>query len=82
MSGVEAIAIIGVVAAIVSAFENGDRLVKRLKDKRAAKKKIPPPAILEQSLVRGPREVKEEYRSGIQTYGESFESRLKNDRRT
>lgn len=78
MSGMEAVAIIGTVAAVVSAFEHGDKLLKKIKDKRAAKRKQLPPSSLEQSLIRGPRAVNDAYSSGVETYGAAF--RVEHDR--
>ena len=79
MSGMEVVAIIGTVAAVVSAFEHGNALVKKIKEKRATKKKgvLPPPS-LEQSLIRGPRAVNDAYSSGVEMYGSAF--RVENDR--
>ena len=74
----EAVAIIGTVAAVVSAFEHGNALVKKIKESRAAKKKVLPPPSLEQSLIRGPRAVNDAYLSGVETYGAAF--RVENDR--
>lgn len=78
MSGMEAVAIIGTVAAVVSAFQHGDALVKKIKAKRTLKNKDLPPPALEQSLIRGPRAVNEAYESGVETYGTAF--RVENDR--
>ncbi len=72
MSGVEVIAIIGCVAAVVSAYKDGGQIVKQIKAKRAARKAPPPTVALEQSLERGPPAVEQAKDNGIERYGPKF----------
>jgi len=70
----EVVAVIGCVAAIVQAFQQGDMLVKRLRVKRAARKKGLPPEQLEASLALGPPAVRQGFDSGTSRYGTAFEA--------
>ena len=79
MSGMDVVAIIGTVAAVVSAFEHGEALLKKIKENRAERKAVLPPPTLEQSLIRGPRAVSDAYESGVETYGKAFQ--VENDRK-
>ncbi|KAL8858288.1 MAG: hypothetical protein Q9178_005151 [Gyalolechia marmorata] len=66
----EAIAIIGLVAAVVSAYHDGGLIVDKIKQKRAARQAPPPPKLLEDSLARGPRAVEEVKEIGVERFGE------------
>lgn len=78
MSSVESVAITGMVAAVVAAFENGEALVKQIRETRAqAGTPLPPPA-LEQSLQKGPKALRDAFETGWETYGEAF--KVENDR--
>ena len=72
MSGMEVVAVIGCVAAVVSAYKDGGKIVKQIKAKRAAKKALTPPSALESSLERGPVAVEEAKDDGIGRYGSKF----------
>jgi len=72
MSGMEAVAIVGCVAAVVSAFQHGDALVKKLKDTRAARKQSLPPEQLERSLAQGAPAVMQGWNYGNDRYGVRF----------
>ncbi len=72
MSGMEVVAVIGCVAAVVSAYKDGARIVQEIKEKRAAKKALAPTKSLESSLERGPLAVGEARDSGIERYGPKF----------
>jgi hypothetical protein len=72
MSGMEVVAVIACVAAVVSAYQDGGRIVKSIKEKRAAKKAGAPTESLETSLHRGPLAVGEARDSGIERYGPRF----------
>ncbi len=74
----EAVTLTGTVADVVAAFEHGETLVKKIKEKRTQKGIPLPPASLEQSLVRGPRAIREAYETGRETYGDAF--KIENDR--
>ena len=78
MSAAESAALTGTVADVVAAFEHGETLVKKIKEKRSREGPLLPPPTLEQSLVRGPRAIKEAYETGWETYGEAF--KVENDR--
>lgn len=72
MSGMEVVAVIGCVAAVVSAYKDGGKIVKQIKEKRAAKKALAPTQSLESSLERGPLAVEQAKDSGIARYGPRF----------
>ena len=72
MSGMEVVAVLGCVAAVVSAYQDGGKIVKQIKAKRAAKKALAPTQSLESSLERGPIEVEQAKDSGIERYGSRF----------
>ncbi|KAL8691734.1 MAG: hypothetical protein Q9218_003105 [Villophora microphyllina] len=68
----EAIAIIGCIAAVVSAYRDGGAIVNRIKQKRLAKQAPPPTRLLEESLARGPRAVEEAKENGIERFGSRY----------
>ena len=72
MSGMEVVAVIGCVAAVVSAYKDGGKIVKAIKSKRAAKSAPAPTESLEVSLERGPSAVSEASESGLDRYGPRF----------
>ena len=72
MSGLEVFAVVGAVAAVVSAYENGGRIVAEIKAKRARRKAPPPTIYLEQSLSKGPPALEEAKNNGIERFGRSF----------
>ena len=72
MSGLEAVAVISAVAAVVSAFNDGNKLVRQIKDKRKAKIAPLPPPYLEESLERGPRSIEAQRDSGLRDFGQEF----------
>lgn len=61
------------VAAIVSAYRDGDGIIQSIKEKRAAKRASPPPASLERSIVIAPRDIEQERRRGIERFGPAFD---------
>ena len=78
MSGTELAAMTGTVANVMAAFEHGENLVKKIVEKRSQEGAPLPPPTLEQSLIRGPRAIREAFETGWETYGEAF--RVENDR--
>ena len=72
MSGLEVVAVIGAVAAVVSAYKDGSRIVAEIKQKRARKKAPPPTKYLEESLSRGPPAVEEAKNNGVERFGQAF----------
>ena len=78
MAGTEQVAMTAAVANVVAAFEHGETLVKKIKEKRSREGALLPPPTLEQSLVRGPRAIREAYETGWETYGDAF--RVEHDR--
>lgn len=78
MSGQEPATITGTLAAVLTAFQNGETLIKKIREARAQVGAMLPPPALEQSLERGPRIIKEAYETGWETYGEAF--KVENDR--
>ncbi|KAL9101323.1 MAG: hypothetical protein Q9163_003412 [Psora crenata] len=76
----EAVAIIGCAAAVVTAFQQGDILVKKLQ--RIRRKQGPvPPKKLEESLALGPPVVRQANQYGKARFGSAFENgdRISND---
>ncbi|KAL8907715.1 MAG: hypothetical protein Q9171_005756 [Xanthocarpia ochracea] len=72
----EAIAIIGLVAAVVSAYRDGGIIVDKIKQKRAARQAPPPPRLLEDSLARGPRAVEEAKETGVERFGTRYADKM------
>ena len=68
----EVVAVIGCVAAVVSAYKDAGKIVKQIKAKRAAKRALAPTESLESSLERGPVAVEEAKDGGIERYGSRF----------
>ena len=72
MSGFEVFAVIGAVAAVVSAFNDGNELVRQIKDKRKAINAPLPPPYLEESLKLGPVNIEAQRDSGLNDFGDAF----------
>ncbi|KAL8840411.1 MAG: hypothetical protein Q9176_003909 [Flavoplaca citrina] len=72
----EAIAVIGCIAAVVSAYRDGGVIVDKIKQKRLARQAPPPPRLLEVSLARGPRAVEEAKESGIERFGNKYADKV------
>ena len=72
MSGMEVIAVIGCVAAVVSAYKDGGKIVKKIKEGRQRRKAPSPPDFLEKSLERGPAAVEQAKEFGLERYGPKF----------
>ena len=72
MSGLEAFAVVGAVAAVVSAYRDGSRIVAEIKEKRARRKAPPPSRLLEESLSRGPPALEEAKNNGVERFGQAF----------
>ena len=68
----EVVAILGCVAAVISAYRDGHVIVQRIKDKRRARKALPPTTLLEESLQQGSREVEEAKDAGVKRFGTEF----------
>lgn len=68
MSGFEVVAVIGVVASVVSAYEAASKVVANFKDKRRATKTEQ----LELSLARSPLAVEDARDSGVEKFGQAF----------
>ena len=66
------VAVISCVAAVVSAYKDGGKIVKQIKAKRAAKKALAPTPSLESSLERGPLAVEQAKDNGIERFGPQF----------
>ncbi|TKA75322.1 hypothetical protein B0A49_03606 [Cryomyces minteri] len=72
MSGLEVLAVVACVAGVVSAFNDGSKIVRQIKDKRAARKAPPPTKFLEQSLDRAPKDIEAEKEHGVERFGQAF----------
>jgi len=68
MSGFEVVAVIGVVASVISAYEAASKVVANFKDKRPATKAEQ----LELSLARSPLAVEDARDSGVERFGQAF----------
>lgn len=62
------------VAAVISAFRDGDLTVQQLKAKRGASQLPLPPSSLEECISEAPREIERERKRGIERCGSAFES--------
>lgn len=68
MSGFEVVAVIGVVASVISAYEAASKVVANFKDKRRATKAEQ----LELSLARSPLAVEDARDNGVERFGQAF----------
>ena len=73
MSGIEiAVGIVACVAAVVSAYKDGSKIVQKIKDKRRAAHVTPRTRYLEESLKRGAAAVEDAERAGTERFGQAF----------
>ena len=72
MSGLEVFAVVSAVAAVISAYKDGSRIVAQIKAKRAHRKAPPPTKFLEESLSRGPLALEEAKNNGVERFGAAF----------
>ena len=72
MSGLEVLAVVSAVAALVSAFHDGSRIVKELRERRKDRQAAPPTKYLQESLDRGPPAIEEAKRVGLDRFGHRF----------
>lgn len=72
MSGLEVLAVVSAAAALVSAFQDGSRIVKELRERREARRGPPPTKFLQESLDRGPPAIEEAKRVGLERFGHRF----------
>lgn len=73
MSGLEAIAVIGVVASIITAFKDSNSIAKSISARRRNKEGALPPTIeLEQALAEGEQEIQRAAVAGIRRFGPAF----------
>ncbi|KAL9601926.1 MAG: hypothetical protein Q9219_002150 [cf. Caloplaca sp. 3 TL-2023] len=68
----EAIAIISLIAAVISAFRDGGQIVDKIKQKRLLRHAPPPTRLLEVSLEKGCRAVEEAKENGIERFGKQY----------
>lgn len=61
------------VAAIVSAYHDGSSVVRKIKEKRAARKRAAPTGLLEESLEQSPRGIEAEKDRGLARFGQTFD---------
>lgn len=74
MSGIEiGIAVVGAVAALITAYKDGGSIVGSIKERRKAKGALPPSVALEESLQEGQEEIERIAAKGIQRFGTEFE---------
>ena len=72
MSGLEVLAVVAAVAAVVSAFNDGNQIVNKIKQKRRERNALPPTKYLEESLQLGPPAIEAERDNGIRVFGQVF----------
>ncbi len=73
MSGLEAIAVIGVVAALVTAFKDSSSIANAIKQRRKGKEGALPPTVeLEEALAESEQEIQKAAAVGIQKFGPAF----------
>ncbi|KAL8734795.1 MAG: hypothetical protein Q9181_003039 [Wetmoreana brouardii] len=72
----EAIAIIGCIAAVVSAYHDGRAIVDKIKQKRLARQAPPPTRLLEESLAKGPQAVEDAKANGIERFGSRYGDKI------
>ena len=75
MSGVEGVggvAVLACVGGIVLAFKDGHAIVQTIKERRRARRGIPPSRYLEESLAAGPRAVEAQMEQGVEAFGHAF----------
>lgn len=72
MSGLEVFAVVSAVAAVISAYKDGGRIVAEIKKKRTLRKAPPPTRFLEESLSRGPLALEEAKNNGVERFGAAF----------
>ncbi|KIX99711.1 uncharacterized protein Z520_04347 [Fonsecaea multimorphosa CBS 102226] len=74
MSGAEiGIAVIGAVAALITAYKDAGAIVENIKERRKAKGALPPSVALEESIQEGHQEIEKITAKGIRRFGPTFE---------
>jgi hypothetical protein len=74
MSGIEiGIAVVGAVAALITAYKDAGGIVGNIKERRKARGALPPSIALERSLQEGQQEIEKIAAQGIQRFGSEFE---------
>lgn len=68
----EVLAVVSCVAAVVSAYRDGSRIVLGIKERRMRRRALQPTKFLEESLNRGPIAVEEVKEYGIEKHGTRF----------
>lgn len=75
MSGVEAIAIVSAVAGLIEALDAGCRIVKQIKQRRAAHRAdgaLPPSDELERTIEDGKNNIQKQFERGSKRFGLEF----------
>lgn len=73
MSGLEALAVIGVVASLITAFKDSNSIADAIKQRRKAKPGALPPTIeLEEALAAGEQEIHKAAAEGIRRWGQNW----------
>ncbi|KAI9736337.1 MAG: hypothetical protein M1834_001223 [Cirrosporium novae-zelandiae] len=74
MSGAEVIAVVACVAGVISAFNDGSKLLAKIKDKRRAQAAMRDEQTksLEESLALGPPTIRTEYDRDVRRFGSQF----------
>ncbi|EXJ86804.1 hypothetical protein A1O3_03758 [Capronia epimyces CBS 606.96] len=74
MSGVEiGIAVIGAVAALITAYKDAGGIVRNIKERRKARGGLPPSVALQESLDEGYQEIEKITAKGVKRFGSGFE---------
>lgn len=73
MSGLEAIAVIGVVAALITAFKDSNSIANAIKQRRKARPNALPPTVeLEEALSQGEQDIQKAAAEGIRRWGQNW----------
>ena len=73
MSGLEAIAVIGVVASLITAFKDSNSIANAIKQRRKSKPGALPPTVeLEEALTAGEQEIQKAAAEGIRRWGQNW----------
>jgi len=74
MSGLEiGLAVVGAIAALITAYKDAGSIVENIKEKRKARGALPPTIELEESINKGREEIESITNFGRQRLGPSFE---------
>lgn len=62
------------VAGVVSAYRDGGEIIRKIKVKRAERRAVPPPKLLEDSVEQAPQDIEREKQRGLDRFGQAFKA--------